>query len=468
MAHIISSSARRFSVVAVLLSLVGSTAIVPCRLVAQEIKATEKLIPAISNVVARPETSPDPLPADAEVGMTVEEVLKRLRELGADAATRSNFVVINRWNGTDADLNLLSKLPGLRTIDVDLTFVSAEVLSGLKLNRLDHLGLRGVSEAILAKITRLPQCDQLVVYQYSPHSPHAKRKPADPFNIVDEPRESLSLKGYRHLAELAAGVKSLYLCDDAFGKTEGIDDDGLKFIGQIGSLEELQIDSARITDAGLAHLAGHKRLARLTFGSCAAICGPGLTNLAWIETLRYLFIYNAPLKADGVWALASLTQLQELSLMPTDFPSAEMQPADVRVLKHLTHLRTLKIESWTDHTGRRMLALADAEKHLALGNAILCAAGELPALKHFEMHGVSTSAHGIEALAKLSDLEALSLRPVMLDDCGRAAIDQLLKPPNLRLTDTGSVATRFQSVLKSGQLSELTLGNGRMAADIAR
>jgi hypothetical protein len=108
MAHVKSSSAGRFAVVAGLLSVAGSTVSLPCRIVAQEIQAIEKLIPAISDVVARPETSPDPLPADAEIGMTVEEILKRLRELGADAATRSNFVVINRWTGTDADLNLLS------------------------------------------------------------------------------------------------------------------------------------------------------------------------------------------------------------------------------------------------------------------------------------------------------------------------------------------------------------------------
>ena len=62
--------------------------------------------------------------------------------------------------------------------------------------------------------------------------------------------------------------------------------------------------------------------------------------------------------ADEFQALAKLTQIEALILKYDDFPSADSRPADVKVLKNLSNLRSLEIA--TQGNGGSLLAFGDA------------------------------------------------------------------------------------------------------------
>jgi Leucine-rich repeat (LRR) protein len=69
-------------------------------------------------------------------------------------------------------------------------------------------------------------------------------------------------------------------------------------IGKLASLESLDIDHTRITDAGLAKLAGLTKLTALTLDS-VDLTDAGVAHLAGIGSLRELDLYHTLVTDKG-------------------------------------------------------------------------------------------------------------------------------------------------------------------------
>jgi tetratricopeptide (TPR) repeat protein/Leucine-rich repeat (LRR) protein len=324
-------------------------------------------------------------------------------------------------------VKLLEALPALQQVWLDLTVVSPEAVSSLQLAReLEMLELIRPSDEALAKITRLPKCRHM----------NASMNP-----------QPLSAEGCRTLARLAAGIESLLLVGDP--NSGGIDDNGLKTICQIDSLQELVISPGEITDEGLAHLARLKKLNHLELNYCLAVLGPGYAHLAPIQSLRRLEVKMARIDGAGFKALGGLVQLADMSLDLIDFPAASLKSADFAELKNMAHLESLTISSGE----------SDTRINPAAGNAILSAAGQMPALKSLEVFGVfGINADGLEALAKSPRLEHLCLSTVSLDPRDAAVLGQMAALKELALYSTGPMKVEVAANLaKSQSLTELMI-----------
>ena len=131
-----------------------------------------------------------------------------------------------------------------------------------------------------------------------------------------------------------SGVEAL-----ANGKLEEIkighafDDDGMKGLAKIRSLRIAQIGHSRVTDAGVAHLAGHPDLAEFSISPQARpnrVTEKCLPALATLPKLERLGLHETFVTYDG--GLKHLAKLKG-QLKSVSFKMALVLPADVEKLK---------------------------------------------------------------------------------------------------------------------------------------
>ena len=89
------------------------------------------------------------------------------------------------------------------------------------------------------------------------------------------------------------------------------------------SLKGLQIHKGDVTDEGLAHLVGLNKFEDLNLSACHNVRGSGFAHLAAIKSLRQLSAFDMQIDADGLNALAKITQLASLRLQPIKKLSTE-------------------------------------------------------------------------------------------------------------------------------------------------
>jgi hypothetical protein len=161
---------------------------------------------------------------------------------------------------------------------------------------------------------------------------------------------------------------------------EGSDptNDDLRVLENLAEVQQLTLDNRKkITDAGLNHLAGLKRLNVLVLNG-TRITGPGLRHLQGLQRLEGLAFSSTPLGDDGLQHLAALTNLKWLHLSDTHVTDEGLRRLaginsleDIQLvntgvtdagLKHLESLQNLKRillrGTKTTHEGRAALRKA--------------------------------------------------------------------------------------------------------------
>ena len=393
-----------------------------------------------------------PTGTPARDGQGADEALARMRELGASAfrmpvqgRTLSVSIQEQGWQGTDADLGLLARLPDLGALSIDLRTVGGAALAELRFDPpLTNLTLEAATDETLARLTRLPDTRSLRLQGCS-----------------------LSAAGCDRLAELAGQIEMLVLHGTYDPRKpevapRGIEDDGLKAIGRMRNLQSLTLAALPITDAGVAHLDRLESLRDLQLMVCLSVKGPGYARLAPLDGLKSISLGLMPLTREAVAALAQLKQLERLALQLDELPAGirapELQPADVEVLKNLVSLQHLQ---FTDTRERK-----NRTPDVALGDAILKAAGKLPNLRYVSFYGVGSGDAGAAGLASAEKLEGLSLQPVELSDRVLADFARMSKLRSLSLGGKGRVSGNGLAALASlTELTELGLDGGGIADD---
>jgi hypothetical protein len=118
----------------------------------------------------------------------------------------------------------------------------------------------------------------------------------------------------------------------------GITDDGLRFIKDLNRLETLELDT-RITDEGLAHLAGLKNLKELDL-SYTQVKGDGLGYLKECKHLSQLSLKYTPVTDAGLEQLQNFPKLTWLQLEDT-----QISDEGLRKLTSLTQLSYLTLHN---------------------------------------------------------------------------------------------------------------------------
>jgi hypothetical protein len=117
-------------------------------------------------------------------------------------------------------------------------------------------------------------------------------------------------------------------------------DDVLQRVGQLTHLETLTIDSAQITDAGLAHLIGLRKLGTLYIRNCPKLSSAGLVHLMKLPKLSLLSLTGIRIDGQGLEAIGGMRNLKSLYLSEGSINSSGLEP-----LTQLKQLQLLSLEN---------------------------------------------------------------------------------------------------------------------------
>jgi Leucine-rich repeat (LRR) protein len=160
--------------------------------------------------------------------------------------------------------------------------------------------------------------------------------------------------GISHLAGLPK-LQKVHISNGLIG------DGSLAVFAKMPSIQELSLQGNNFSDAGLKHLAGMIQLRSLWVGmSKLPITDAGVRHLAGLTALEQLDLQSSRLTAAGVAALKDLTQLRSLYLDgPADGDTID--DASVESLLGMKKLRSLQLGNTqlTAEGVHRLLALPD-------------------------------------------------------------------------------------------------------------
>jgi len=203
-----------------------------------------------------------------------------------------------------------------------------------------------------------------------------------------------------------------------FGNTN-ISDRGLKYLGNLSSLERLSL-SKQLTNDGLTNVAQLSSLKALYLGE-HRLTNAGLVYLAQLDSLEELALGSGRLTDTGLAHLAMLPSLKYLLLRGKNFSDAGMVH-----LKNIPSLRILNLS------------------HLPhLTNAALVHLSDFADLERLSLHWVEgITDEGIVHLKKMRSLKKLDIAHAKITDKGLAHLAEIksleyLHLPNFGLTDKG-------------------------------
>lgn len=341
---------------------------------------------------------------------------------------------------TDAGLAVLAGLENLEELNLYRTKVSNIGLESLKvLKRLRELDVR-YSRATAGGVAALqagrPQTRVFFI------SPVASRQStaADPALPLPEWVRRIGGALEADAISLAAtGVTDAQLAKLAEAKglrrlsLEGteVGDAGLPHLAALADLEELNLANTTVSGKGLASLRALSKLRKVTLAN-TYVEGDGLEHLTAVEDLD---LHGSPVGNGAIERLATLPQLQRLSLAATDI-------ADGVALDRLQNLVSLDLGA-TDltDTGLKPLGALKRLRSLVLRDSRFTDAGlahllPLEDLRELDLIRTRISDQGMTLVSKLIRLERLQLDYGEIYDAGLARLSTLTKLTHLTLDST--------------------------------
>ncbi|HEX4145096.1 MAG TPA: M56 family metallopeptidase [Pirellulales bacterium] len=336
--------------------------------------------------------------------------LKKLRFIDLDA-----FGVNRKGFGVgDETLKILGGLPDLEAIRLRDTKVTGTGLAALApLKSLAQLGLAGtkIGDASLVHLKQLPSLLWLDL------------------GVYDEGAE--------------------------------ITDEGLKTVGELTNLTNLDLSGNKLSDAGLIHLQKLSRLEGLSLDN-TGITEQGLKNLEPLQSLQRLRLYTGHNVTDvGAAYLAKLKSLRRLN------ENLKVTDAGLALLATLPKLETLDlIDSKLTAEGTRLIAGMKSLQWLhfqrcPIDDEQLAAFSDMPNLKWFDLSDTHVSGTGLKSLAGLPKLSVLSIdfgdrddQPAGLKPTLRE-VTKLSQLKDLRISGWGLDSSDLKEVAGMLNLTEL-------------
>ncbi len=251
---------------------------------------------------------------------------------------------------------------------------------------------------------------------------------------------------------------------------DGFTDGALEHVRAIATLETLDLPTA-IGNAGIAHLAGHRRLEAL---AVAGATDEGLRHLKAIPSLKRLDLDS--LRGTSI-TNAGLVHLRELKLLEhLRLPSVDMTEEGLAHLAELSQLKYLWVErhseSPVNDAGIRQLARLKLLESLLISGKHLTATGmasiaELRNLRALALGVAEVSNEGMASLGQLEGLERLHLLTHQVTVSGLNELDHL---PRLREVEVSGLVSD-EATVNLGRLSRLktlslTCASGSRLSDV--
>jgi serine/threonine protein kinase len=192
---------------------------------------------------------------------------------------------------------------------------------------------------------------------------------------------------------------------DVFTRVSSLPDDAYAFLAGNALLHRLSIDAGdNLTDDMLGHLAGLKMIEHLEINYAPRITGRGLTNAAWLRTVRSVSFQAGGLDDDALRILATCPQLGDLNV-----GGKRITVAGIHALAASSSLTNLHLASAPQ--------ISDADLAAALP--------ALTRLRKLHLDRMKFGGEAAAATATLTNLTYLLLNNTALDDAALARLTPL-------------------------------------------
>lgn len=217
-----------------------------------------------------------------------------------------------------------------------------------------------------------------------------------------------------------------------------IQDEDLRLVGRIRSLQALELSYTAITDEGLAHLDSLTSLTQIALNN-TEITDKGLQALAVLPNLERLDLQQTRVTAVGLEALTACGNVEILML-----DGCPIGDDGLAVLKRFPDLYDLSLSA-TKITDAGLIHLQ-----------------AFPALANLRIGGTAITDAGMEHLGGLKDLRQLYLNDTEVGDAGLARIAGLTNLTSLNLGKTNVTDAGLKHLAGMSKLNGLTLSNCRI------
>lgn len=240
--------------------------------------------------------------------------------------------------------------------------------------------------------------------------------------------------GLRHLEPLPA-LQILSLSD--------IQANGLKRLGRLTSLRDLEIDNEMITlePEAFRPLCKLQGLERLTL-TVTQLTSEIARYLVPLHNLKELDLGQCNTTAKALARIGSLTDLEKLTIY-----ISSKSPGWARLFRSLTKLRKLSLASWNLDRGQlQHLAALPSLEHLdleagsPLSETLFEQLSKIKQLQRLSLTEAHIPQNGFRCLQRLSNLQALDLRRARIDDSGIQDIANLSRLQWLAIEGTAITA----------------------------
>ena len=386
---------------------------------------------------------------------------------GQDAAAKwlsANGQKVEKREGVVKSLTIDREIVSIKELRIfsdltDLAWSHAEGYQDLQnLEQLESLRIHSgvITPENLEKICKIPKLKTLAFESSETLpslSPLSKCKSLEKLLIKRSPDTDFasleSLASCVNLRELSIGDES-YIITSSTDTTKGmLKDSHLKLVGKIESLQRVKISHGQLlTEQGLRELAVLPKLESVEFES-ANVSGRGFDSFS-SEQLKTISIVNCRFSAEGLSAIAQMSQLENLIFFPSNGKKISMPPFQFgKTMKHLElyrfEFKDRELAGLTEISSLQLteclgLANAGIELQPKLSELAVCdcvlrqseiaAVAQSPALKRIGIYGTRIRSDWVTPLAEMKSLETVELSGCKF--LGDEAIEKFAKTPNLK------------------------------------
>jgi hypothetical protein len=237
-------------------------------------------------------------------------------------------------------------------------------------------------------------------------------------------------------------------------------DQGMKHIGEMKGLTNLQIRSDHVTDAGMRPIEGLRDLEYLYF-HFPKITDTGLKPIGELPRVAYLNIWSEKVTDEGLRYLLTIESVQDIGIYGQSITNACL-----RYLEGNTTLNSLDLSSAqiTDE-GLRHLLEAKALTGITLrspkiSDQGLATIGKMNQLQRLHLHNVPLTDVGLEHLKNLTEMQGLYLTNTAATGDGLKHLDGMQDLAQLSLTGTQVSDAAFGHLHLFPKLTHLSMGAG--------
>ena len=258
--------------------------------------------------------------------------------------------IVEAHGAVPADFEVLHHLPGLRTLEVQNSTLSPDVLRDIaRLRYLDRLTIwyTPFDPSWLELLDPLPCWTYVCIAGQEERINQAEweafqeRRISRVTRLAPEQQRLAAIRYLRGLKWHNKIVQPGRPVKKAVLRQVSTSDPELRLLSYLPELEEIEIAEGRETSAGLRYLSGLPNLKKVWLGPAHAESLVPLMNCTTLEHLEY-WGDGVPFSDESVVGLERLTKLRHLALYPVG-DGVQLGDETLRRIGSLVELRTLKL-----------------------------------------------------------------------------------------------------------------------------